>query len=54
VTVTSVVSKRTKSSKTKILKAIQDAQEVLGAFEVLAVKVIAFGALVYLLLQSIH
>jgi hypothetical protein len=40
--------------KRKIIKAIQDAQEVLDAFQVLVVKVIAFGALVYLLLQAIH
>jgi hypothetical protein len=52
--VTSVALSRNKNPKTKIIKAIQDAQEVLGAFQVLVVQVIAFGALVYLLLQAIH
>jgi hypothetical protein len=52
VIVTSMAGQRTKNLKTRIIRAIQDAQEVLSAFQVLVVQVIAFGALVYLLLQA--
>jgi hypothetical protein len=53
VTVTSVADP-TKNQKTKIIKAIQDVQEVLGAFQVLVVQVFAFVALVLLLLRAIQ
>jgi len=52
VTVTSVL--RSKNLKTRILAAIRDALDVLGALEALMLRVFAFTALMYLLFRMIR
>lgn len=42
-----------KNLKSRIVEAVRDTIEVLGALELLALKLFAFGALLYLLLRTI-
>ncbi len=54
VTVIHVVKQTRKSLKNRILKAVRDALEVLGALEVLLLRLFAFVALMYLLYRTIR
>jgi hypothetical protein len=53
VTVTSVAGSHS-DLKTKILDTIRDTQDVLGALEVLTLRVFAFASLMYLLFRMIR